>query len=181
MLLIVSCAHPARFAAFLAEAVLRDFHCWEILILSASRSLLQSRVPLQSLPALPHGLDCADFGTIKGADTKKWKTCGVQVELVDYGMNSVSQGIDAMAITRVVIRPVMSCSGVTPQVCTCPLLLCMPCNLATPAWHCRGCGSAGTGMVGEVRAANKQPKCRLLSMTGLPVSRLCDRLPCITS
>ena len=47
----------------------------------------------------------------------------VQVELVDYGMNSVSQGIDAMAITRVVIRPVMSCSGVTPQVCTLPTLV----------------------------------------------------------
>lgn len=42
----------------------------------------------------------------------------LQVELVDYGMNSVSQGIDAMAITRVVIRPVLSCSGVTPQVRT---------------------------------------------------------------
>lgn len=42
-------------------------------------------------------------------------------------MNSVSQGIDAMAITRVVIRPVMSCSGVTPQVCMLPTLACMLC------------------------------------------------------
>ncbi|DBA86569.1 hypothetical protein WJX77_010262 [Trebouxia sp. C0004] len=40
----------------------------------------------------------------------------VQVDLVDYGMNSVSQGIDAMAITRVVIRPVgQTKQGVTPQ------------------------------------------------------------------
>lgn len=41
----------------------------------------------------------------------------VQVDLVDYGMNSVSQGIDALAITRVVIRPVGQMKpGVTPQV-----------------------------------------------------------------
>ena len=42
----------------------------------------------------------------------------MQVELVDYGMNSVSEGIDAMAITRVVIRPVGQNvkPGVTPQV-----------------------------------------------------------------
>ena len=42
----------------------------------------------------------------------------MQVELVDYGMNSVSQGIDAMAITRVVIRPTGQNvkPGVTPQV-----------------------------------------------------------------
>lgn len=42
----------------------------------------------------------------------------LQVELVDYGMNSVSQGIDAMAITRVVIRPTGQNvkPGVTPQV-----------------------------------------------------------------
>ena len=40
-----------------------------------------------------------------------------QVDLVDYGMNSVSQGIDALAITRVVIRPVGQMKpGVTPQV-----------------------------------------------------------------
>ncbi|KAL0021115.1 hypothetical protein WJX79_010332 [Trebouxia sp. C0005] len=40
----------------------------------------------------------------------------VQVDLVDYGMNSVSQGIDALAITRVVIRPVgQTMQGVTPQ------------------------------------------------------------------
>lgn len=44
-------------------------------------------------------------------------TNGAQVDLVDYGMNSVSQGIDAMAITRVVIRPVdQPKQGVTPQV-----------------------------------------------------------------
>lgn len=36
---------------------------------------------------------------------------------MDYGMNSVSQGIDALAITRVVIRPVGQIKpGVTPQV-----------------------------------------------------------------
>ena len=37
---------------------------------------------------------------------------------MDYGMNSVSEGIDAMAITRVVIRPVGQNvkPGVTPQV-----------------------------------------------------------------
>lgn len=42
----------------------------------------------------------------------------MQVELVDYGMNSVSEGIDAMAITRVVIRPTGQNvqPGVTPQV-----------------------------------------------------------------
>ena len=50
-------------------------------------------------------------------------TGALQVELVDYGMNSVSQGIDAMAITRVVIRPVLSCSGVTPQVGTLAILI----------------------------------------------------------
>lgn len=40
------------------------------------------------------------------------------MELVDYGMNSVSEGIDAMAITRVVIRPVGQDvkPGITPQV-----------------------------------------------------------------
>ena len=44
-------------------------------------------------------------------------TNGAQVDLVDYGMNSVSQGIDALAITRVVIRPVgQTKQGVTPQV-----------------------------------------------------------------
>ena len=44
-------------------------------------------------------------------------TNGAQVDLVDYGINSVSQGIDAMAITRVVIRPVdQPKQGVTPQV-----------------------------------------------------------------
>ena len=57
----------------------------------------------------------------------------MQVELVDYGMNSVSQGIDAMAITRVVIRPVLSCSGVTPQVRTLAIAVayacCVSCNL----------------------------------------------------
>ncbi len=43
--------------------------------------------------------------------------CDAQVDLVDYGMNSVSQGIDALAITRVVIRPVgQTKQGVTPQV-----------------------------------------------------------------
>lgn len=50
-------------------------------------------------------------------------TGALQVELVDYGMNSVSQGIDAMAITRVVIRPVLSCSGVTPQVGTLAIVI----------------------------------------------------------
>ena len=40
----------------------------------------------------------------------------LQVDLVDYGMNSVSQGIEAMASTRVVIRPMDGSSGVTPQV-----------------------------------------------------------------
>lgn len=42
------------------------------------------------------------------------------MELVDYGMNSVSQGIDAIAITRVVIRPTGQNvkPGITPQVRT---------------------------------------------------------------
>ena len=40
----------------------------------------------------------------------------LQVDLVDYGMNSVSQGIEAMATTRVVIKPMDGSSGVTPQV-----------------------------------------------------------------
>lgn len=47
----------------------------------------------------------------------------LQVELVDYGMNSVSQGIDAIAITRVVIRPTGQNvqPGITPQV-SCPAI-----------------------------------------------------------
>lgn len=40
----------------------------------------------------------------------------VQVELKDYGMNSVTQGIDAIAIVRVVIKPVGEVKpGITPQ------------------------------------------------------------------
>ena len=63
----------------------------------------------------------------------------LQVELVDYGMNSVSQGIDAMAITRVVIRPVLSCSGVTPQVATLVIIpvyaCCVSSKPTSPAWR----------------------------------------------
>ena len=63
----------------------------------------------------------------------------LQVELVDYGMNSVSQGIDAMAITRVVIRPVLSCSGVTPQVATLSVVIvyacCVSCQLCWYIWQ----------------------------------------------
>ena len=41
----------------------------------------------------------------------------LQVELTDYGMNSVTQGIDALAIVRVVIKPVGEVKpGITPQV-----------------------------------------------------------------
>jgi 2-isopropylmalate synthase len=43
----------------------------------------------------------------------------VPVELIDYGMSSVTQGIEALATTRVAIRPVDGASqisaGVTPQ------------------------------------------------------------------
>lgn len=35
----------------------------------------------------------------------------VQVQLVDYGMNSVTEGIEALAMTRVVVRPAGKMSG----------------------------------------------------------------------
>ena len=86
--------------------------------------MLMCAIPFASLHKLPLALLLAlcsstsvqaDFAVISYLATA---LSLLQVELVDYGMNSVSQGIDAMAITRVVIRPTGQNvkPGVTPQV-----------------------------------------------------------------
>jgi len=105
--------------ALITDEVNQPVTLWSLLdlqVVSGTMGLPTATVRLKG----PDGQESIGIGMGTGPVDAAYKAIDsivkVQVDLVDYGMNSVSQGIDAMAITRVVIRPVdQPKQGVTPQ------------------------------------------------------------------
>jgi len=93
--------------AILSDEVWQPVELWQLMelqVVSGSKSLATATVKLRGPDGMPRVFCAVGTGPVDASYKAVDMALQIEVDLLDYGMNAVTEGIDAMAITKVTIR-----------------------------------------------------------------------------